>query len=46
MDVKNKRKEEGIMAITRWRPFRDLVSIQDEMNRLFDDFFGRSAGVP
>jgi HSP20 family protein len=29
------------MAITRWRPFRDLVSIQDEMNRLFDDFFGR-----
>lgn len=28
------------MAITRWRPFRDLVSIQDEMNRLFDDFFG------
>lgn len=29
------------MAITRWRPFRDLLSIQDEMNRLFDDFFGR-----
>ncbi len=29
------------MAIVRWRPFRDLVSIQDEMNRLFDDFFGR-----
>jgi HSP20 family protein len=29
------------MAITRWRPFRDVVSIQDEMNRLFDDFFGR-----
>ena len=28
------------MAITRWRPFRDLISIQDEMNRLFDDFFG------
>jgi HSP20 family protein len=28
------------MAITRWRPFRDLLSIQDEMNRLFDDFFG------
>jgi HSP20 family protein len=29
------------MAITRWRPFRDVVSIQDEMNKLFDDFFGR-----
>jgi len=29
------------MSIVRWRPFRDLVSIQDEMNRLFDDFFGR-----
>lgn len=29
------------MAITRWRPFRDVLSIQDEMNRLFDDFFGR-----
>ena len=28
------------MAIVRWRPFRDLVSIQDEMNGLFDDFFG------
>jgi HSP20 family protein len=29
------------MAITRWRPFRSMVSIQDEMNKLFDDFFGR-----
>ncbi|UCB52177.1 MAG: Hsp20/alpha crystallin family protein [Candidatus Zixiibacteriota bacterium] len=28
------------MAITRWRPFRDVVSVQDEMNRLFDDIFG------
>lgn len=28
------------MAITRWRPFRDIVSVQDEMNRLFDDIFG------
>jgi HSP20 family protein len=34
------------MAITRWRPFRDLVSIQDEMNRLFDDFFGRPVTRP
>jgi HSP20 family protein len=31
------------MALVRWKPFRDMVSIQDEMNRLFDDFFG---GVP
>jgi HSP20 family protein len=29
------------MAITRWRPFRDMMTVQDEMNRLFDDFFGR-----
>jgi HSP20 family protein len=29
------------MAITKWRPVRDLVSLQDEMNRLFEGFFGR-----
>ena len=29
------------MAITRWRPFRDVVSVQDEMSRLFDDIFGQ-----
>ena len=34
------------MAITRWRPFRDLISIQDEMNRLFDDFFERPVTRP
>lgn len=28
------------MAITRWDPFRDLMSIQNEMNRLF----GRTSG--
>jgi HSP20 family protein len=28
------------MAIMRWRPLRDIVSIQDEMNQLFDGFFG------
>lgn len=27
------------MAIVRWEPFRDLVSIQDRMNRLFDEAF-------
>src|ERR1041385_4326938 len=29
------------MAISRWDPFRDLNSLQDRMNRLFDDA-GRS----
>ncbi len=29
------------MAITRWSPFRDVVSVQDEMSRLFDDVFGQ-----
>ena len=28
--------------ITRWDPFRDLVSIQDELNRLFGRTFSRS----
>jgi HSP20 family protein len=27
------------MPIVRWEPFRDLVSIQDRMNRLFDEAF-------
>ncbi len=27
------------MAIVRWEPFRDLVSIQDRMNRIFEDAF-------
>jgi HSP20 family protein len=31
------------MAIVRWEPFRDLVSIQDRMNRIFQDAF---RGVP
>jgi HSP20 family protein len=31
------------MAIVRWEPFRDLVGIQDRMNRLFDEAF---RGVP
>jgi len=29
------------MAIVKWRPTRDMISIQDEMNRLFDRFFSR-----
>ncbi|HKC13129.1 MAG TPA: Hsp20/alpha crystallin family protein [Vicinamibacteria bacterium] len=27
------------MPIVRWEPFRDLVSLQERMNRLFDDSF-------
>ena len=27
------------MSIMRWRPRRDLVSVRDEMNHLFDGFF-------
>jgi len=29
------------MAIMRWKPWGDLVSIEDEMDSLFDDFFVR-----
>lgn len=28
------------MTLIRWAPRRDLMGIQGEMNRLFDDFFG------
>lgn len=33
------------MAIVRWEPFRDLVGLQDRMNRMFDESFrgGRTA---
>jgi len=27
------------MSLIKWRPERDLISIREEMNRLFDDFF-------
>lgn len=33
------------MAIVRWEPFRDLVSLQDRMNRLFDSSY-RAVGAP
>ena len=29
------------MAVTRWDPFRDLLSIQEEMNQLFGRAFGQ-----
>jgi HSP20 family protein len=31
------------MAIVRWEPFRDLVSVQDRMNRIFEDAFRGTA---
>jgi HSP20 family protein len=33
------------MAIVRWEPFRDLVTLQDRMNRIFDDAFRGSRGT-
>ena len=32
------------MAIKRWDPFRDLMSIQNEMNRLFGRTYGGDVG--
>jgi HSP20 family protein len=33
------------MAIVRWEPFRDLLSLQERMNRLFDESYrGRQSG--
>jgi HSP20 family protein len=31
-----------MMAIVRWDPFRDLISIQDRMNRLFEQTLART----
>lgn len=33
------------MALIRWDPFRDLLSIQERMNRLFDDSIARRRGM-
>ena len=33
------------MSIVRWEPFRDLVGIQDRMNRLFDEAFRGARGT-
>jgi HSP20 family protein len=30
------------MTLTRWDPFRDLVGLQERMNRLFEDSLSRS----
>jgi HSP20 family protein len=31
------------MALTRWSPYRDMVNVRDEMNRVFNEFFGRGS---
>lgn len=33
------------MALVRWEPFKDLLSIHDRMNRLFEDTFYRGKGL-
>lgn len=30
------------MAIVRWKPMRDLVDLRDEMDRMFDSFWGNN----
>ena len=32
------------MSVARWDPFRDLLSIQDEMNTLFNRAYGERSG--
>ena len=32
------------MAIVRWDPFRDFAQLQDRINRVFTDSYGRSGG--
>jgi HSP20 family protein len=41
--TENNRDEGGKdnMAIVRWSPFRDVLAIQNEMNRIFDDLMTR-----
>jgi len=31
------------MAIVRWEPFRNMTTLQDRINRMFDDVFTRAA---
>jgi HSP20 family protein len=33
------------MALARWTPARDIMSVRDEMNRLMNEFFGRGGGA-
>jgi HSP20 family protein len=31
------------MAIARWNPYRDMMNVRDEMNRVFNEFFGHGS---
>jgi HSP20 family protein len=31
------------MALARWTPYRDVMSVRDEMNRVFNEVFSRSS---
>jgi HSP20 family protein len=33
-------------SLERWQPFRELNSLQRQMNRMFDNFFGRTPLMP
>lgn len=33
------------MAIVRWEPFRELLSLQERMNRMFGEYRGATAGA-
>jgi HSP20 family protein len=33
-------------SLVRWQPFQELTSLQHQMNRLVDNFFGRSPWAP
>ncbi len=34
------------MELVRWDPFKEISSLRDEIDRLFDSFFGRIPAVP
>ncbi len=32
-------------SLVRWQPFQELNSLQKQMNRMFDNFFGRTTSL-
>jgi HSP20 family protein len=43
-DERAKPRREAEMSTIRWEPYRDLVSLQERMNRLFNDSLSRWSG--
>src|ERR671924_789856 len=41
VDKTSTARRRQVMALARWTPYRDLMSIRDEMNRVFNEAFGR-----